>query len=426
MGSAYRELSLPAPASLLRFIDGYLAVAYESTFTLYDCEKLRPKTLIAQGFESIAFALPVNAMKHELQPITVLDATQSGAAARELLLCFNKVGVFVTEVGYPAREKPYIKWRVDAVAFRLESGLLLCIGEGIVEVLDVVSGATKQVVHLPGLELCSSEQLLFLARLPELTYVVQLWPTQEQPYFSLSLVNRAHLQSNSSLRNLPTKASSRRSTFSSLGTRRSSRAPPMERLDSRVISTPRDFVHLQHRGTDSSFSAADMPSGSREKLSVPVHLSLTDARSSTASSSFGGGGGGNGSPGASLRASQSYHQQQQQQQQREPATPPRHEQPHGSPERTVTRAGTTQRRTAYETAAADGGEKTPGAVSPKGQDDGFGKLASLVNDPNTRFSELYKAMSRKSLLEDDDADAGSYRSDGRSAGHHSDVSSDLV
>ncbi|EGD82511.1 AGC/DMPK/GEK protein kinase [Salpingoeca rosetta] len=393
-----REVVLPAPATLLTFLDGYLAVAYDSTFTLYDCAKLRPQTLIAPGFESIEFALPSNAAKHGLEPRMVLDVTPMRGAVRELLLCFNKVGLFVTEIGYPAREKPYIKWSVDATSFLVHEQLLFCIGSSHVEVLDVITGEFVQVVHLPNMRLCNPRQLLFTAQASDSTCLVQLWPTEEEPYFNLAYLKKVGHGAGAGVggggKTMSTKHTSRRMTFATSG-RRASKAP-LERLDSSIISTPRDFVHVEHRGSSSMLtghdttnaataaSSSSSSSGNRSHLHAPMHLSLTRPRPTTPPDASG------------------YK------------TPPRVQSP-ASPERTIKRqpqhvARTTDGAEKEESGAGDEGSVT----SPMSRRDSFGQLATLVNDPNTRFTELYKAMSRQSIFNeesgnDDDNSGGGGR-----------------
>eukprot|EP00043_Microstomoeca_roanoka_P006196 m.60931 g.60931 ORF g.60931 m.60931 type:complete len:1735 (-) comp13314_c0_seq1:84-5288(-) len=363
-----REVILPAPATLLKFIDGYLGVAYESTFTLYDCEKLRPQTLIAPGFETIEFALPVNASRHGLQPITVLDITPIGSAVRELLLCFNKVGVFVTEIGYPARQKPYIKWRNDASMFVVRDQLLFCIGDNHIEVIHVVTGAFVQVMHFPNLVMCNREELIFCVTPSESTHLVQVWPLPDEPLFSLD-----HARTAPTAAPKVQKNASRRMTFTSSG-RRSSR--PLERLNSSTISAPRDFVHLEHRGSSSTFSLYDSGSNRSDLHTSTASLSLTRVR-----------------PASPARATLAQTQRpvSPERVQAGFSTPPRLHSPKSpSPEQTVRRR--------VKQAGSEGGD-TP--TTP--QRDSLGTLTHLVNDPNTRFTELYKAMSKQTMGNDDDS-----------------------
>lgn len=347
----FRELTLPSPAHLLTFLDGYLAVAYESTFTLYDCEKLRPQTLIAPGFQSIEFALPTNASKFDLIPLAVVDVTPSNAAVRELLLCFNKVGLFVTEIGYPAREHPYLKWRINAKNFFVQASLLFCIGEGHVELIDTTTGAFLQVLHLPNLNLCSQDQLLFTTTTAECTYFVQLWLTGGAPYIKLEHTSVPEKELKVGL----SKPSWRSRTFTASSRR--AKKPTLERLDSSIISNPSDFVHVEHHGHASSFVIQEHSKDS-DTSPTPPQLSLTRPRAS----------------------SQAVWKPQVGAD--DMKTPPRAPS-HPSPDRTVKKEPQRLHTPEEQTA--------PVTSSPR---DSLGQLCSLVNDPNTRLTELFKAMSQ--------------------------------
>eukprot|EP00055_Hartaetosiga_balthica_P002214 m.3092 g.3092 ORF g.3092 m.3092 type:complete len:1786 (-) comp2016_c0_seq1:1998-7355(-) len=292
---AAREVSLSSPATMLKFVDGYLAVADDTQFTLYDCEKLRPQSLLAQGFENIEFALPENAQRFGLEPITILDVTAENSY-REFILCYNKVGILVTEIGYPSRENPFVKWRCNAHSFHAQNNHLFCMDENHIEVISLTTREVVQVLYIPNMCLCNESQMIFSTIVGNQTYVIQIFNTGDDPLFALDhaidylpttedddSVASSLGSSLSVSRPSLSKSSSRKFTFSVKGAK-SQHALSSSRLDASTISRPQNFVHVQHQGEISS----PQPQDKSEKMKDQLHgmLTSTPNTSSSRSKSF--------------------------------------------------------------------------------------------------------------------------------------------
>jgi hypothetical protein len=234
-----RELDIGKPIHSIKFLAHRIIVGCGHIFEAYDCHKLHRTPLISTGYEELKFALHPQAKQVNLTPMAVFPVAGPEDTIDYFLLCFNRCAVYVNQLGLPMIDRPTLKWRVDPIAFYMVDNLLMVVSACGIEIVDALQAELKHVLAIPQCMVASERDMLLLANTRGDVELHQLWATHAPP-----LVNITDRGGHGSSRGSGKSLGMRR--FTGLSRRGSRFQASSDRLDTTVISTPSDFVHLAH------------------------------------------------------------------------------------------------------------------------------------------------------------------------------------